>query len=207
MEKIVIKEAVVVEGRDDVSAVSRAADALVIATHGFGISKESLDLIAKAYHNQGIIILTDPDRAGENIRRRLLKLFPEAGQAFLSRDQAEKAGDIGIENASPEDIARALLNARWPEGTENKGSGAGAPEGSGRTGDPSDASYAPVTMEDLDALGLAGGMGASERREKLGKILGIGTGNAKAFLKKINGFRISREELITACRSMTAKEQ
>ena len=46
MEKIVIKEAVVVEGRDDISAVSRAADALVIATHGFGISKET-----KIYYN------------------------------------------------------------------------------------------------------------------------------------------------------------
>ncbi len=207
MEKIVIKEAVVVEGRDDVSAVSRAADALVIATHGFGISKETLDLIAKAYHNQGIIILTDPDRAGENIRRRLLKLFPEAGQAFLSRDQAEKAGDIGIENASPEDIARALLNARWPEGPENKGAEGGGTAGTGKAGDLSDEPYTPVTNEDLDALGLAGGAGASERREKLGKILGIGTGNAKAFLKKINGFRITGEELLTAYRSMTGKEQ
>ena len=35
----------------------------------------------------------------------------------------------------------------------------------------------------------------AERREKLGKTLGIGSGNAKAFLKKLNGFGITREEL------------
>ena len=37
MEKLKIKEAIVVEGRDDTIAVKRAVDGLTIETHGFGI--------------------------------------------------------------------------------------------------------------------------------------------------------------------------
>ena len=36
-----IDMAIAVEGRDDVAAVSRAIDALIIPTHGFGISGET----------------------------------------------------------------------------------------------------------------------------------------------------------------------
>ena len=54
-----------VEGRDDTAAVKRAAEALIIETHGFGIKKETWNIIKKAYENQGIIILTDPDFSGE----------------------------------------------------------------------------------------------------------------------------------------------
>ena len=180
MDRIKIKEAIVVEGRDDVAAVERAAEALMIPTHGYGIRKETLELIEKAYKSQGIIIFTDPDRAGENIRRRLLGLFPRAKQAFLPKDQAEKAGDIGIENASPEDIQAALLAAR------------------SEVLEAGEAGQEAISMADMDLLGLAGGEGAAERRAALGKALGIGNGNAKALLKKINGFGITREEVLRA---------
>ena len=36
-EKLKIKEAVVVEGRDDTIAVQQAVDGMIIETHGFGI--------------------------------------------------------------------------------------------------------------------------------------------------------------------------
>ena len=62
MEKLKIKEAVVVEGRDDTIAVKKAAEALTIETHGFGIKKETWKLIEKAYENQGIIIFTIPEK-------------------------------------------------------------------------------------------------------------------------------------------------
>ncbi len=196
--KLKLREAVIVEGRDDVAAVERAIDALIIPTHGFGITQETLDIIGKAYHNQGIVIFTDPDRAGENIRRRLTELFPWAKQAFLPREQAEKSGDIGIENAAPKDIRDALLLAKGPAASGCCFGGMG-----GRMGDEAASelpSSEPLTMEDMDRLGLAGGTGAMERRAAVGRILGIGTGNAKAMLKKINGFGISGEELEEAVR-------
>ena len=64
-----IKEIIIVEGKDDVAAVKKALEAEVISTHGFGISKETFERIIKAGHEKGIIVLTDPDYAGELIRK------------------------------------------------------------------------------------------------------------------------------------------
>ena len=51
MDKIKTKEVIIVEGRDDIDAVSKACDSLLIATHGFGITKETWALIEKAYNS------------------------------------------------------------------------------------------------------------------------------------------------------------
>ncbi len=43
-ERLKVSQAIIVEGRDDVDVVTRACDALVIPTHGFGITKETWEL-------------------------------------------------------------------------------------------------------------------------------------------------------------------
>ena len=171
MEEL-IKEVIIVEGRDDIDAVQKAVNADIIATHGSGISAATLDRIRHAYQTRGIIILTDPDHAGSRIRKRLTELFPDAGQAYVSRNEAVCGDDIGIENAEPEVIRRAV-------------------EAAGRTMmrrqprfDESDMAYYGLT-----------GKGSRERRDAVGRKLGIGYGNAKAFLKRLNNYGISREEL------------
>ena len=63
-----IKEIIVVEGRDDTAAVKRAVDGQTIQTHGYGIKKETWQLIEKAYNEKGIIIFTDPDYAGVEMK-------------------------------------------------------------------------------------------------------------------------------------------
>ena len=75
--------------------------------------------IKKAYMEKGLIIFTDPDYSGEEIRRKLTARFPESGQAFLTKNEAEKKGDIGIENACPEDIAEAIRKAHYTGRTED----------------------------------------------------------------------------------------
>lgn len=172
-KKPFVGEVIVVEGRDDTAAVLRAVDCTTIETHGYGITKETWERIEKAYDTKGIIIFTDPDRAGENIRLKIKEKFPEAKEAFLSKRQAGKEGDIGIENASPEDIAQALLKVK---STMEK---------------PSE----EITLKDMEIWGLTGREDSSERRAKLGEILGVGYGNGKAFMKRINGFGIKREEI------------
>ena len=182
-----IAEVIVVEGRDDTAAIRRAVRAVTIETHGFGISKKTWEKINRAYEDHGIIVFTDPDHAGEEIRRKILESCPDAKQAFLSREKAtekskgEKKGalrpDIGIENASPEDIREALEKAhasiKAELGENNK---------------------EEFTSQDLDKAGLTGGDGAKIRREKLGDILGIGYANAKGLLYKLNSLGIEREK-------------
>ncbi|MBP3758519.1 MAG: ribonuclease M5 [Firmicutes bacterium] len=180
-----IKETVIVEGRDDTINLKRAVDCFTIETHGFGIRRETWEQIEKAYSERGIIIFTDPDHSGEEIRRKLTERFPDAGQAYIARKDALKKGDVGVENAEPEVIAGALLRAR--DLMKRK-----APL------EEDISAKDPITMNDLDELGLSGGEGSRELRQEAGKALGIGYANAKGFLRKLSGFGIKREELYEA---------
>ena len=204
-----IEEIIVVEGRDDTAAIRQAVDAVTIETHGFGIREETWQLIEKAYQTKGIIVFTDPDTAGEQIRRRIMKRFPEAKEAFLDRSLAAKAGDIGIENASPEAIrdslskvhgakAGAAVSAAGPEAE----TGTAAPASEAGTAEQAET----FTAADLFAWGLDGVPGASKRRRALGQELGIGQATAKTFLQRLNRFGISRVEIEAAlgdCESPT----
>ena len=81
-----LKEVLVVEGKMDTVAIKRALEADTIETGGFTLAPYTLRQIEAAYKKRGIIILTDPDGAGERIRRFLTQRFPEAGQAlYLKR--------------------------------------------------------------------------------------------------------------------------
>ncbi|MDD3169945.1 MAG: ribonuclease M5 [Eubacteriales bacterium] len=171
-----IKEIIVVEGRDDEAAVKRAVEAETIATHGYGIRQETFARIEKAYAERGIIIFTDPDFAGEKIRKRLAERFPLGKHAFLPREEASKDGDIGIENAGQESIREALGKAR-PVMQEKR---------------------MEFQQEDMQKYGLAGIPGAADKRDRLGKRLGIGYGNSKVFLNRLNQYGIQRHELIRA---------
>lgn len=176
MDKLNIKEAIVVEGRDDTAVLKQVTDALIIETHGFGIAKATWELLEKAYKEKGLIILTDPDFSGEEIRKRLVKAFPESKHAYMPRKKAIKKGDIGIENATPEDVKKVLEKVCTVR----------------------DHGEAVFSLEDLDKAGLIGTSEAKELREKVGAILGIGYGNGNAMLKKLNSFGISKEDFIKA---------
>lgn len=167
-----IKEVIIVEGKMDILAINRAARADCIITDGFHLRKNTLDAIKAAYQKRGIIILTDPDPAGERIRNFLAKRFPNAKHAFIPVEDATANDDIGVEQASPKAIRAALNKVRT-------------------------ASIEPSNLfssKDMVANDLTGSLNASERRMKLGKILGLGASNAKTFLKRLNTYGVTREE-------------
>ena len=64
-EILLIKEVIVVEGKDDIAAVKKAVNAEMIATGGFGINAKVIARIKEAQKRKGVIVLTDPDFAGE----------------------------------------------------------------------------------------------------------------------------------------------
>ncbi|MBU5437043.1 ribonuclease M5 [Tissierella sp. MSJ-40] len=175
-----IKEIIVVEGKDDITAVKAAVEAEVMATGGFGYKKELIETLKTLADRRGIIILTDPDYAGEKIRKDLSKHIKNCKHAFLPQGKALKKGDIGVENATREDIREAIRKAR-PNKVERK---------------------EEFTKEDLISLGLAGGKDSREKRDKVGEILGIGYANAKQFLNRLNNFGITKEEFIKAVERM-----
>lgn len=179
MTKVKTDRAIVVEGRDDVSAVSRAVEALIIPTHGFGITKETWQVLENAYREKGLIILTDPDFSGEEIRSKLTGRFPEALQAYIAQDDALAGDDIGVENAVPEVIAAAVERALLNE--EKKSARSKCAD--------------PVTMAVLSDFGLVGCDGSGELRQAVCKKLGIGYGNGRALVRKLELWGIGTKEL------------
>ena len=176
LEIRMIKEVLVVEGKMDVVAIGKAVEADCIITEGFNLKPKALDAIKQAYKKRGIIILTDPDSAGERIRQFLSKRFPDAKHAFGPRDEATANDDIGIEQASPESIRKALEKVRTLDWN------------------PSEI----FSGADLIRAGLSGAADASERRARLGARLGIGYANAKTFLLRLNHYGVTREEFEAA---------
>ena len=167
-----IKETIVVEGKDDIANVKRAVDAEMLATNGLAFGNDLIDKLKVINERTGIIIFTDPDHAGKKIREKIAREIPTAKHAHIDRKKAIKKGDLGVENADPEVIIDALNNAK-AEITESRNE---------------------FVMADLLNNGLSIGSGASKKREELGNILGIGYYNSKQLLSKLNSFGISREE-------------
>lgn len=173
MDKPVIQEWIVVEGKDDVAAVKKAVHAHVIATSGLGIEEKTLALIEKGVAHPGVIVLTDPDFPGEKIRRIINERVTGCKHAYLPKADGLKRGNVGVENASPEAIRAALEKVNVP-GTLRE----------------------ELNQNDLLLLGMLHGNGARERRRAVGEALGIGYANAKQFVQRVNSYGITREDLL-----------
>ena len=169
-----LKQVIVVEGKSDIQRIAQTVEADCIATEGFTLRKGVIDMIRVAYEKRGIIILTDPDTAGERIRRVLTKKFP-----FVPRDEAFANDDIGIEQASPESIRKALSTLHV-ESLESSNE---------------------FSMVDLVRHGLSGMPDSAARRAVIGAKLGIGYGNGKQFLYRLNHYGISRDAFEEAVNS------
>ncbi len=180
MTKPSIQETIVVEGYHDARAVKTAVEAEIIVTSGFGIREETFRRVAWAQAHGGVIVLTDPDHAGEQIRRRLSERVPGVRHAWISRREGLRDGDVGVENATAEAILEALTKARIAERQAGPG----------------------YTQQHLARWGLTGCPEAAERRDRLGAALGIGYGNAKQLLHRLNHYGITPEQIEEALRGL-----
>lgn len=177
---IKINEIIVVEGIKDEIAVKRAVDAEVIYVSGFGITKQKLKLIQNAQKRCGVILFMDSDYAGERIRDSISSKVYGVKHAYISRSKSSKNGDIGVENAKPEDIIESIKNAKCELKIKRE----------------------EFTLDDLIFNNLVCTNDASLRRELVGDILGIGYSNGKKFLSRLNSFNISREEFNEAIKEI-----
>ena len=159
MKKTKLKYPVVVEGRYDKSTLASIFDATVITTDGFAIfnSEQKKSLIKKLGQN-GIILLTDSDGGGRQIRSYLHGILgkenvhdayiPKIPGKEKRKKTPSKAGLLGVEGVGRE----ALVGALSPfigSGTEPK------------------ADKRLISKTDLYLDGLSGAQRASERRAKL----------------------------------------
>lgn len=176
-----IDELIVVEGKNDAQVVRRAlGDVDILWTDGFGLTQEKLDYIAAMAERKGVIVFTDPDSVGEQIRERIRRYVPKAKHVYLTKKDARSIDDrdIGVENASLEDIRKAFQKIQRDFSSPS----------TLKEDSPT------FTIEDLYRAGLVGSAQSAQYRLEVGKILGLGDANAKQFLKRLNRFGINKEE-------------
>ncbi len=182
-----IKEVIVVEGRDDSVAIKRAVEADTIETNGSAIGETVLKRIELAQERRGVIIFTDPDYPGERIRKIVSQHVPGCKHAFIQKEEAlsKNGNDLGVENASPEAIRKALAEVKQ------------------EMIEPVQA----ITWEDYVQAGLTSGEMARKRREKLGKKLNIGYANGKQLFKRLTMFQITEKEFVDKVKEILLEEQ
>ncbi|GAA0503987.1 ribonuclease M5 [Salinibacillus aidingensis] len=180
-----IREIIIVEGKDDTTAVRRAVNADTIETNGSAINQSTLNQIRHAQEKRGVIVFTDPDYPGQRIRSIIEENVPGCKHAFLPRKEAISSKGLGIEHASPDAIREALSNVyELTEKPDNI-----------------------FTKADLLEFGLVGNPKASDRRRKLGDKLRIGFTNAKQLEKRLNMFQVSRSDFTSAMEEILQGEQ
>jgi ribonuclease M5 len=186
-ENMKIKEIIVVEGRDDTTAIKRAVDADTIETNGSAIGDSVIEQIRLAQKTRGVIIFTDPDFPGEKIRKTVAEQVPGCKHAFITKPEArpKNGKGIGVEHASIEAIRNALKEIK-EEMTDT---------------DPI------IDKDDLMTAGLIGGPKAKERREKLGVLLKIGYTNGKQLEKRLHMFQITKQNFAQAIEEIVREEQ
>lgn len=82
-----IKEIIVVEGKDDTTAIQRAVQADTIETNGSAISAETLKRIQHAQEKRGVIVFTDPDYPGRRIRAIIEEHVQGVKHAFYQKQK------------------------------------------------------------------------------------------------------------------------
>ena len=187
MDKIKIKEAIVVEGRYDKNTLSQIIDAPILETAGFGIfkNKEQMALLRKAAQLRGLIVFTDADGAGFVIRSHIKSAIP--GQYLKHaytpdifgkerrKREAGREGKLGVEGMKREVILESLRRA-------------------GATFEDGSAQSRHITKADLMDLGLYG-PGSAGRRAALIRQLGFPEKmSTNAFLQAVD-LLYSAEEL------------
>ena len=198
MDKLKLRQAIVVEGKYDQNTLRQIVDTAIFTTNGFADMKDPalLRLLQQSAQTTGLVILTDSDGAGFLIRNTLKSALPETGvlHAYIpdlpgkeKRKAAPgKEGLLGVEGMTPEILLKALRNA-------------GAEFADGSTPPPA---REPITKQDLFALGLSGGPESAKKRAALLKALSLPAHmSANALLQALNVL-FSREEFFTQARRL-----
>ena len=122
-----IREAILVEGRYDKIKLSSLVDAVIVETNGFSIYKDAQKraFIKKLAAERGVVILTDSDNAGRQIRSYVAAWLPaeQVRHAYIPdlygkekrKAAPSKEGKLGVEGVPAEVLLQALRDAGFPD--------------------------------------------------------------------------------------------
>ena len=98
MEKEKIQEVIVVEGKHDTMTLKEIFDCETIETGGTSLPESVFQKIEEAIKKTGVIVFTDPDTPGNQIRFKIKERFP----------MIKEAKKVGVEHAKAKDLRESL---------------------------------------------------------------------------------------------------
>ncbi|MBO7170460.1 MAG: DUF4093 domain-containing protein [Clostridia bacterium] len=178
MEKLRIDRPIIVEGKYDKIALSAVVEGVILTTGGFSLfnQKEKTTLFRRLAAEKGVIVLTDADGGGRQIRAYLSGILPKDKVTHLytpaiagkerRKDKAGKAGLLGVEGMEAS-LLRDLLSPFATDASPRKAGG--------------------ITKADFYAMGLSGRDGAERARQELCQRLSFPPDmTANALLEAVN---------------------
>lgn len=185
--KLKLKYPVIVEGKYDKAKLSMLISTPIISLDGFSVFKnaEKQMLLKRLSRENGVILLSDSDRAGHFIRSKLKgiikgTIYNVYAPEIVGKEKRKKTpsadGLLGVEGISANTLRELLL----PFASDTIPSGAS------------------ITKVRFYEDGFSGGDGSSDRRARLAELLSLPrTLTSKALLEAIN-LLITEDEYISA---------
>ena len=198
MEKLKIKEAVIVEGKYDKITLSSIIDGIIITTDGFRLFKdrELAELIRRYAEGDGIIVLTDSDDAGFRIRNRIKSICPNGRIINIyipdvpgkERRKAEpsKEGKLGVEGIDAATLRQLFEQAGVAAEQTSSGS---------------------ISDTDMYELGLSGSKDSAERRRKLAKKLSLPERISRKAWREHLGRMLTKDQLTSLCAGLDKEDE
>ena len=168
-----IREIIVVEGKNDTRRLQSFFDCETIETKGMALDRETVELIRQIDRQRGIILFLDPDTPGEKIRKRLNEAIPGLKNAFVMKEDARTKKKVGIEHASRETLEEALEHLLTYADVKES-----------------------VSESEFYSLGLIGKEGSAALRELVSAHFHLGRCNGKTLLKRLNLSGITAQEIL-----------
>ena len=163
----------IVEGKDDESLIKSILECRVFKTNGFDIKNEDILFLNKASEQYKIIVLTDPDEAGEKIRKTINSKVKNTYNVYVDRNRCDKNNKHGVAESTKSHILEVLKDHITLESPK----------------------IGNITSYQLSKLGLNGNSNAKEKREYICKYFSLGICNLKTMKERINLLNISIDEI------------
>lgn len=166
MTKPYINHVLVVEGKTDASYISSFYDVDIIVTNGYELDKSTIDFLNILSKIRPLLVLTDPDEAGEIIRSRIQ--LNNITHLKINENKCNKHNKHGVAECEKE----ALINYLNPYVCEKT-------------------NYHKITINNLLNLDLNNKL----NREKFCKKHHLGNCNLKTLLKRLNMLQFDIEKV------------
>lgn len=192
-----IKEAVICEGKYDKMQLKKVCDALIITTDGFRIfhDKDKREFLKALAKRQGLLIITDSDRAGFVIRSHLKSFIPNEYIKNIyipdikgkekRKSAPSKEGLLGVEGIDEDVLSSLLASAEVTEQASNDN---------------------PITKADLYSLGFSGKSGSLKLRQALIKELSLPSRLTANSLLEILNSAYTKEEFFEFVKKLSEKD-